>query len=120
RAEPGREPLGVPAAEQARPAGLARLRRDRRHLLRRLELARGGARPARLDHPPRVGQSGQQLGPLVLDAIRALQVAGGTAAIGLADGRASLPETALERPAEVWMAAYDAHHQVAVERGENA
>ena len=32
----------------------------------------------------------------------------------------ALPETALERPAEFWMAAYDAHHQVAVERGENA
>src|SRR4051812_44972714 len=65
-AEPGRERLGVPAPEQARPAGLARLRRDRRDLLRGLELARGGARPARLHHPPRVGQSGQQLGPLVL------------------------------------------------------
>jgi hypothetical protein len=65
RAEPGRERLGVPAPEQARPAGLARLRRDRRDLLRGLELARGGARPPRLDHPPRVGQSGQQLGPLV-------------------------------------------------------
>ena len=41
------------------------LRRHRRDLLRGVELARGGARPARLDHPPRVGQSGHQLGPLV-------------------------------------------------------
>src|SRR4051794_29287154 len=66
RVEPGRERVGVPAAEQARPARLARLRRDRRHLLRRLELAAGDARPPRLNHPPRVGQSGQQLRPLVL------------------------------------------------------
>ena len=42
------------------------LRRHRRDLLRGVELARGGARPARLDHPPRVGQSGHQLRPLVL------------------------------------------------------
>ena len=47
-------------------ARLGGVRRDRRDLLRGLELARGGARPSRLDHPPRVGQSGQQLRPLVL------------------------------------------------------
>src|SRR4051794_12834463 len=64
--EPGRERVGVPAAEQARPSRLAGLRGDRRDLLRGLELAGGGARPPGLDHPPRVGQSGQQLGPLVL------------------------------------------------------
>jgi hypothetical protein len=58
--------------------------------------------------------------PRLLDAIRALQAAGAATPIALADGRASLPETALERPAELWLAAYDAHHQVAVERGENA
>src|SRR4051812_25713819 len=45
---------------------LARLRGDRRDLLRGLELAGGGARPARLDHPPRVGETGHQLRPLVL------------------------------------------------------
>ena len=53
RVEPGRERVGVPAAEQARPSRLAGLRGHRRDLLRRLELAAGGARPARLDHPPR-------------------------------------------------------------------
>ena len=65
RVEPGRERLGVPAPEQAQPSRLGELRRHRRDLLRGVELARGGARPARLDHPPRVGESGHQLGPLV-------------------------------------------------------
>src|SRR4051812_15275521 len=60
----------VPTDRKLRPAGLAGPRGHRRDLLRRLELARGGARPARLDPPPRVGQSGQQLGPLVLGSTR--------------------------------------------------
>ena len=51
RVEPGRERVGVPAPEQARPARLARLRGHRRHLLRRLELLL--ATPDRLlVHPP--------------------------------------------------------------------
>ena len=74
RVEPGRERVGVPAAEQARPSRLAGLRGDRRDLLRGLELAGGGARPARLDHPPRVGETGHQLRPLV-SAVRVGRVA---------------------------------------------
>src|SRR5690348_17249309 len=65
RVEPGRERLGVPAPEQDQPSRPGELRRHRRDLLRGVELARGGARPPRLDHPPRVGEIGHQLGLLV-------------------------------------------------------
>jgi hypothetical protein len=58
--------------------------------------------------------------PRLVDAIHARQAAGGTSAVSFAGSAASLPETTLEHPAELWFAAYDAHHQVAVERGENA
>ncbi len=57
--------LGVPAAELPQPACLARLRRHRRDLLHRLECPHAGAGPDRLCHPPRLGQSGRELGPLV-------------------------------------------------------
>src|SRR5689334_25416369 len=58
--------------------------------------------------------------PRLINAIRARQAAGGTAAVGFAGSAASLPETALDHPADLWLVAYDARHQVAVERGENA
>jgi hypothetical protein len=41
-------------------------------------------------------------------------------AVSFADGGAELPAVALERPAELWMAAFDAHERTAVARGENA
>src|SRR4051812_50190916 len=76
RVEPGRERVGVPAAEQARPSRLAGLRGDRRDLLRGLELARGGARPARPDYSPRVGENGHQFKAFVFFGMFGFALAG--------------------------------------------
>src|SRR5215208_6316128 len=60
------EPLGVSAPEPAQPTGLARLRGHRRDLLPSLERPHGHARADRFHHPPRMGQTGHRLRPLVL------------------------------------------------------
>jgi hypothetical protein len=65
----GRERLAISATEPApaQPAGLGRRHGeiDRRDLLPSLERAPGHARPHRFHHPPRMGQTGHLLGPLV-------------------------------------------------------
>src|SRR5205085_11042990 len=104
RVEPGRERVGVPAAEQAQPSRLAGLRRDRRDLPRRLELAGGGARPARLDHPPRVGETGHQLRPLVLLAALVAEREAAQALMAKAEARADRLEAALAEARRPWLA----------------
>lgn len=57
--------VSLTGPEPAQPAGLARRRHHRRYLLPGVECAHRHTRPPHFDHPPRMGQIGQQLGPLV-------------------------------------------------------